>query len=109
MVMSIHEKEEPRKTQWGRYLIGIFCFSVVFACIWGLTTQDLSLALLGAIIPWLFVAACILISLCWAIVMIPLLNLTARVFGGRTNREKDLEPGDTPNPHSPSAQGAGGR
>jgi len=33
MVMSIHEKEEPQKKQWGRYLIGIVCFSAVFACL----------------------------------------------------------------------------
>lgn len=109
MVMSIHEKEETRKTQWVRYLIGIVCSSVVFSCLWGLATQDLSQALLGSTIPWIFAAACILTSISWAIIMIPLLNLTARVFGGRTNREKNLEPGDTPNPRSPSAHGFGGR
>ena len=96
-------------TQWGRYLIGIVCFSVVFACLWGLATQDLSQALLGATIPWILAAVCILISMCWAIIMIPFLNLVARMFGGRTNRETGLEPGAPSNPHSPSDQEAGGR
>ena len=88
MVMSIHETKEPKRLQWARYLIGTVCASVVFACLWGLTTHDFIHALIGAAIPWALVATCLLVSLSWTIIMIPLLSLIGKVFGGNENRKK---------------------
>jgi len=79
--MPIHN---TGKTEWpkGRYfLFGAGILSVVFAVIWGLSTRDYIQTLFAAAIPWAFVICCLLISLCWSVIMIPILIGVAKFFG----------------------------
>jgi len=82
MVMPIHRSNESGWPGWKWWLIGTAGASVIFAGIWGLCTQDWMQALLAAALPWAFVGGCLCIALAWAIVMIPLLSLVGKVFGG---------------------------
>jgi len=81
--MPLHASNESEWLGWKGWLIGTVGASVIFAGIWGLSTQDKTQALLGAALPWAFFGICLFIALAWAIVMIPLLSLVAKVFGGR--------------------------
>jgi len=85
MVMPIHNTDE---TEWpkGRYfLLGTGVVSIAFAVIWGLITRDWIQTLFAATIPWMFVVGCFLISLCWSVIMIPLLTLVAKCFWKKEN------------------------
>jgi hypothetical protein len=62
-------------------LIGLVATSVILAGIWGLITQDALQALLAAALPWALIGACLVITLSWAIIMIPLLLFVGKIFG----------------------------
>lgn len=79
--MSIHRKNGPEWAEWKWWLLGIAVTSAIFAGIWGLITRDMIQTLLAAVLPFAFVGACLVITLSWAIVMIPLLLFVGKVFG----------------------------
>ena len=79
----------PEWPEWKWWLIGLAGASALFAGIWGLITQDMMQTLLAAALPWAFIGACFIITLSWAIIMIPLLLFVGKVFGDKKNRKKD--------------------
>ena len=81
MVMPIHNNDESEWPKWPYFLLGTCTASIAFAAIWGLITRDWTQTLFAAVLPWMFVVGCLLISLCWSIIMIPLLTLVAKMFG----------------------------
>jgi ABC-type multidrug transport system permease subunit len=85
MVMPIHRTEGPEWPEWKRWLIGLVATSAIFTGIWGLITQDLMQALFAAALPFVLVGACLIITLSWAVIMIPLLLFVGKVFGVKEN------------------------
>lgn len=87
--MSDHRIDGPEWTEWKRWLIGLVATSASFAVIWGLITQDMMQALFAAALPFALIGACLVITLSWAIIMIPLLLFVGKVFGDKNKREND--------------------
>jgi hypothetical protein len=88
-MIPCHSTDGPEWPEWKRWLIGLAATSVIFAGIWGLITQDALQTLLAAALPWALIGACLVITLSWAIIMIPLLLFVGKVFEDKKNLKKD--------------------
>lgn len=89
MAIPIRISRKTEAPKWRGCLYVTFGASVVLACVWGLATRDAGETLLAAVLPFALAATCLFISLVWALVMIPLLSLVARLFRGPA-RNKQL-------------------
>jgi len=86
-MLPIHLSKDSEQPSLKWFLWGTAGASVVFACVWGALTRDWAQTLFAAALPWAFVVACFLISLSWTLLMIPLLSLVARWFGGNNEQK----------------------
>jgi|GEM_PF-2824116 len=85
-MIPCHRADGPEWPEWRWWLIGLAGTSAIFAVIWGLITQDAMQTLLAAALPFAFFGACLVITLSWAIIMIPLLLFVGKVFGDKKIR-----------------------
>lgn len=88
-MLPCHRTDGPEWPEWKRWLIGLAGTSALFAVIWGLITQDMLQTLFAAALPFALIGACLVITLSWAIIMIPLLLFVGKVFGDKRNLKKD--------------------
>lgn len=89
MVMPIHitETSAPEWPRWRWWLICIAGTSILFAGVWWFVIGDKTQTLVAAALPWAFALGCLVISLIWGIVTVPLMLLIAKIGGSKAKDE----------------------
>ena len=86
MVIAVRETMGQKWPVWRWWLKWVAVSSVIFAGIWWAVSRDLKGTLIAASIPWGFAVYGLVLSLVWAVVLIPLMTIVGKVCGKRTSR-----------------------
>jgi hypothetical protein len=85
MVWPVQSDESGAKSsvKWTRWVIGIVVASLLGGVLCWVSTHDRALAIWGFAVPWLAATVCVLISLIWGLIAMPVMLLIARLMNGR--------------------------
>lgn len=82
MVLPIHETGAPEWPKWRRSLTRLLWASVLLAIVWWLVSRDKTETMIAAAVPWAIALGFLAATLVSAVVIVPLMVLTARFCGG---------------------------
>lgn len=88
MVLSIHETSGGSWSMWRWWITRITGASALFAGLWWAITRDTPGTMIAAAIPWVFALMGLVFAIVWAVALIPLLSIVAKIGGGKSKEDE---------------------